>query len=171
MADADDMDAIALLKADHRKVEDLFEKFEKARGADRKRAIAETICIELAVHAKIEEDVFYPACRGKVEDSMLDEAQVEHDGAKVLIAEIEQGGPDDEFYNAKVKVLQEMIEHHVKEEEKRVEGLFAKARKAGLDMDELAASLAAEKKDLMAKYKAKGTPKPDAPALPNTTLA
>jgi hypothetical protein len=97
--------------------------------------LAEQICMELTVHTKIEEDIFYPACEGKVEEDLLKEAYVEHDGAKVLIAEIEAGGPDDEFYDAKVKVLSEMIEHHVKEEEQRVEGMFSQARKAGLDMD------------------------------------
>ena len=85
----DKMDAIALLKADHRKVEDLFEQFEKAKSADRKQKLAHEICVELKVHAQIEEEIFYPACHGKVEEDMLDEAQVEHDGAKVLINEIE----------------------------------------------------------------------------------
>src|SRR3954463_16302707 len=118
------MDAVALLKADHRKVEELFEKFESARGA--KQKIAEQICMELIIHTTIEEEIFYPACTGQVEDAnLVQEAYVEHDSAKVLIAEILAGGPDDDFYDAKVKVLSEMIKHHVKEEEKRVEGLFA----------------------------------------------
>lgn len=124
-------DAIALLKADHRKVEDLFAKFDSAQGADRKQKLAEQICMELTVHAIIEEEIFYPACKDKVEEDLLDESYVEHDGAKVLIAEIEAGTPDDDFYDAKVTVLSEMIEHHVKEEEKRSEGLFAQARAAG----------------------------------------
>jgi hemerythrin superfamily protein len=139
------LDAVALLKADHRKVEDLFAKFEAAKGDGKKKALAEQICMELTVHTKIEEDIFYPACEGKVEEDLLKEAYVEHDGAKVLIAEIEAGGPDDEFYDAKVKVLSEMIEHHVKEEEQRVEGMFSQARKAGLDMDALGEQMAAEK--------------------------
>ena len=143
-------DAIALLKADHRKVEDLFAKFEAATGDGKKKAVAEQICLELTVHTKIEEDVFYPACEGAVEEDLLNEAYVEHDGAKVLIAEIEAGGPDDRFYDAKVKVLSEMIEHHVEEEEKRVEGMFAQARKAGLDMDGLGAKMAEEKARLVA---------------------
>jgi len=155
------MDAVALLKADHRKVEDLFAKFESARGADRKRALATEICTELTVHATIEEEIFYPACRGEIEDDLLDEAHVEHDGAKVLIAEIEQGGPDDDFYDAKVKVLSEMIKHHVKEEEMRAEGMFAQAREAGLDMDALGDRMAARKQELMAEIKAKGLPAPE----------
>jgi len=154
-------DAIALLKADHRTVEDLFEQFEKASGDGRKRKIAEQICLELTVHATIEEEIFYPACEGKIEEDLLKEAYVEHDGAKVLIAEIEAGGPDDEYYDAKVKVLSEQIEHHVEEEEKRMEGMFAQARKAGLDMDALGDQLRARKEELVATYKAGGLAKPE----------
>ena len=163
-------DAIALLKADHRKVEDLFAEFETANGATRK-ALAEQICMELTVHTKIEEDIFYPACEGAVEEDLLKEAYVEHDGAKVLIAEIEAGGPDDKFYAAKVKVLSEMIEHHVEEEEKRVEGMFSQARAAGLDMDELGERMAAEKERLTAAYEKSGTPKPETMTLQGTQLA
>jgi hemerythrin superfamily protein len=154
-------DAIALLKADHRTVEDLFEQFEKASGDGRKQKIAEQICLELTVHATIEEEIFYPACEGKIEEDLLKEAYVEHDGAKVLIAEIEAGGPDDEFYDAKVKVLSEQIEHHVEEEEKRMEGMFSQARKAGLDMDALGEQLRARKEELVATYKASGLTKPE----------
>lgn len=154
-------DAVALLKADHRKVEELFASFEKASGDGRKQKIAEEICMELTVHAKIEEEIFYPACEGKVEEDLIKEAYVEHDGAKILIAEIEAGGPSDEFYDAKVKVLQEQIEHHVEEEEQRVEGMFSQARKAGVDMDALGAELAARKAELMATYTKGGLPKPE----------
>jgi hemerythrin superfamily protein len=164
------LDAVALLKADHRKVEDLFAKFEAAKGDGQKKSIAEQICMELTIHAKIEEDIFYPACEGKVEEDLLKEAYVEHDGAKVLIAEIEAGGPDDEFYDAKVKVLSEQIEHHVKEEEQRVEGMFAQARKAGLDMDALGEQMAAEKAELMASYKAGGLPPPVVSTLTSTSI-
>jgi len=163
-------DAIALLKADHRKVEELFEQFEKASGDGRKRKLAEQICMELTIHTVIEEEIFYPACMGKVEEKDLNEAYVEHDGAKVLIAEIEAGGPDDDFYDAKVLVLSEMIEHHVEEEEKRSEGVFAQARKAGLDMDALGAELAARKKALMANYKSSGTPKPETTTFTEVTV-
>src|SRR5687768_1534630 len=121
-------DAIALLKADHREVEDLFAKFEKA-GSASKQAIAEKICNELKIHSMIEEEIFYSALKGKIDDDALDEAYVEHDGAKVLINDIMAGGSGDEFYDAKVKVLQEQIEHHVKEEEAPSEGIFAQARK------------------------------------------
>ena len=170
---AEDMptDAIALLKADHRKVEELFASFEAAKGDGKKKALAEQICMELTVHTKIEEDIFYPACEGAIEEDLLKEAYVEHDGAKVLIAEIEAGGPDDEFYEAKVKVLSEMIEHHVKEEEKRVEGMFSQARKAGLDMDALGEQMAAEKAQLTAEYKSSGLPRPETPTFTGTSLA
>jgi hemerythrin superfamily protein len=160
MADTTSQDAIALLKADHRTVEELFEKFEKAGGDGRKQSLAEEICLELSVHAQIEEEIFYPACEGKVDEDLLKESYVEHDGAKVLIAEIAKGGPDDEFYDAKVKVLSEEIEHHVEEEEKRMEGLFAQARKAGLDMDALGAQLAARKAELTEQFKTSGIPTP-----------
>lgn len=152
-------DAVALLKADHRKVEDLFEQYQKARSENRKRELAHTICTELKVHTQIEEEIFYPACEGQVEQDMLDEAFVEHDGAKVLINELEAGGPEDQFYDAKMMVLSEQISHHVKEEEKRIEGLFSKARKAGLDMDALGERMAARKAELMAEAKReKGLP-------------
>lgn len=154
------MDAVAMLKADHRKVEGLFEAFEKARNLARKKALATQICTELTVHATIEEEIFYPACKGEVEEDLLDEAYVEHDGAKVLIAEITQAEPDAEFFDAKVKVLSELIKHHVKEEERRAEGLFAEAKAAGLDMDALAGRLAARKKELLAEIAANGLPAP-----------
>jgi len=152
-------DAVALLKADHRKVEDLFEQYEKACSVDRKRELAHTICTELKVHTQIEEEIFYPACQGQVEQDMINEAIVEHDGAKVLVNELEAGDPEDDYYDAKMKVLSEQISHHVKEEEQRIEGLFSKARKAGLDMDALGEQLAARKAELMAEAKRdKGLP-------------
>jgi hemerythrin superfamily protein len=150
----EEMDAIALLKADHRKVEEIFAAFEKATAKARKQALAEQACLELKVHTVIEEEVFYPACRGKVEEDLLNEAYVEHDGAKLLINDIEAGGPEDDFYDSKVKVLSEMIEHHVEEEEKRSEGLFSQARAAGLDMDALAAAMRARKKTAMEEFQA-----------------
>jgi hemerythrin superfamily protein len=161
MAESKAKDAVALLKEDHRTVEELFAQFEKASGDGRKQKLAEQICLELSVHAKIEEEIFYPACEGKVEEDLLKEAFVEHDGAKLLIIEILAGEPSDEFYDSKVTVLQEQIEHHVEEEEKRLEGLFAQARKAGLDMDALGEQLAVRKEELTAEYKTTGIPKPE----------
>ena len=111
------MNAIALLKADHRKVERLFKRYEKAKSKSVKAKLAQQICLELSVHTTIEEELFYPTVRGAVDDEIHDEAYVEHDGAKVLIAELLKGTPEDDFYDAKVTVLSEMIKHHVKEEE------------------------------------------------------
>jgi hypothetical protein len=167
---AENQDAIALLKQDHRNVEELFEKFEKASGAERKQAIAQEICLELSVHAQIEEEIFYPACEGKVEEDLLKESYVEHDGAKVLIAEIMAGSPEGEFYDSKVKVLSEEIEHHVEEEEKRMEGVFAQARKAGLDMDALGQQLAARKLELTEQFKTGGIPQPTLTTMEEVSL-
>jgi hemerythrin superfamily protein len=162
MAEGKPSDAIALLKEDHRTVEKLFSDFEKASGEGRKQKLAEQICLELSVHAAIEEEIFYPACEGKVDEDLLKESYVEHDAAKILIAQISGGdGQDDEFFDSKVKVLQEEIEHHVEEEEKRMEGVFAQARKAGLDMDALGAQLAMRKRELTETYQATGIPKPE----------
>lgn len=141
-------DAIALLKADHRQVADWFEQFEKARTDDRKLSLATQICDALTVHTTIEEEIFYPAFLEATEDKDLHhEAEVEHDGAKKLIAEIEASGPDDDYYDAKVKVLSEMIKHHVKEEE-QPGGMFAEARKSDMDLDALGEQMAARKKEL-----------------------
>ena len=152
------IDAIAFLKADHRKVEGLFEKFEKAKDKTRRQALVQQICTELCVHTTIEEEIFYPACTGQVEDGTLDEAYVEHDGAKVMIAELMAGDPDHEFYDAKVKVLSEEIKHHVKEEEMRSEGLFAQAKAAGIDLEGLGERMTARKESALARIKADGLP-------------
>src|SRR5688500_1083394 len=119
MPESTQQHAIALLKQDHRTVEELFDQFEKASGEGRKQKLAEQICLELSVHAAIEEEIFYPACEGKVEEDLLKEAYVEHDGAKVLIAEIMDGdGQRDEFFDDKVKVLKEAQSQHVEEAER-----------------------------------------------------
>jgi hemerythrin superfamily protein len=155
------MDAVALLKADHRAVEALFEKFENTNSKSQKQKIAEQICKELVVHTIIEEEIFYPACKGSVEDDLMDESYVEHDGAKVLISEILASSPEAEFYDAKVKVLSEEIKHHVQEEERRSEGMFAQARNAGLDMDALGEQMATRKMELMEEFEANGLPAPE----------
>ena len=141
-------DAIALLKADHRKVEELFEQFENTSGSSRKQKIAHQICVELKIHTTIEEEIFYPAFEGKIEEDTLREAYVEHDGAKVLVNDIEASSPDDEFYDSKVKVLSEEIEHHVGEEERPAEGMFAQCRKTDVDLVELRDRMLARKQEL-----------------------
>ncbi len=141
-------DAIALLKADHRQVEGWFAQFKKAKKAERKKTLATQICGALQVHMRIEEELFYPSFLEATQDTDLHhEAEVEHSGAKRLIAEIETMRPDDEYYDAKVKVLAEMIKHHVKEEE-QPGGMFAEARKSDMDLDGLGRRMAARKKDL-----------------------
>jgi hypothetical protein len=161
-------DAIALLKADHRKVDELFESFEKAGSVSPKQKLAHEICTELKVHTMIEEELFYPAFRGKIEDDTRDEAYVEHDGAKVLINDIEAGSPEDDFYDAKVKVLSEEIKHHVKEEEMPSEGMFAQCRKTDVDLVALGETMWARKQELLAQAKTSGL----APAQTHTlTLA
>jgi hemerythrin HHE cation binding domain-containing protein len=153
-------DAIALLKADHRQVEQWFGQFEKARDDQRKLQLATSICNALKVHTRIEEEVFYPAFIAATEDKDLHhEAIVEHDGAKKLIAEIEASGPEDDFYDAKVTVLSEMIKHHVKEEE-QPGGMFAEARKSDMDLAALGEQMAARKTELEAELG--GAPVPPA---------
>jgi hemerythrin superfamily protein len=142
-------DAIALLKADHRQVKEWFGQFAATRSDARKQTLAQKICQALTVHAQIEEEIFYPAfLEATEEEDIHHEAAVEHDGAKRLIAEIESSGPDDEYYDAKVTVLSEMIKHHVNEEEKR-DGMFAKARQAKMDLQALGEQLATRKAELM----------------------
>jgi len=158
-------DALKLLTEDHRRVEALFEAFEKAGRDSKKEKLAREICTELKVHAMLEEEIFYPALRGKIEDDDLDEALVEHDGAKVLINDIEAGGPDEEFYEAKVKVLKEQIEHHVKEEERQSGNIFTQARKADVDLEALGAQMAARKAELMQMAENGGLPPAQAATL------
>lgn len=158
MAQQEFTDAIALLKADHRTVEELFGKFQKATGKDRKWALAEQICNELKIHATIEEEIFYPAFEGKIDDDLYREAYVEHDGAKVLLNSVLSGGSEDDFFEAKVTVLCEEISHHVKEEEAPSEGFFAQARATGVDMVELRDRMMARKQELMAQAQDGGLP-------------
>lgn len=141
-------DAIALLKADHRQVEGWFKDCMKAKKEGRKQELARKICNALKVHTRIEEEIFYPAFLRATQDlDMHHEAEVEHAAAKRLIGEIEALTPANEYFDAKVKVLSEMIKHHVKEEEKPG-GMFAEARKSSMDLDDLGHRLADRKKEL-----------------------
>ncbi len=149
-------DAISLLKSDHREVEGWFSQFEKTNSDTRKQELAQKICAALTAHTTIEEEIFYPAFLEATDDKDIHhEAEVEHDGAKKLIAEIEAAGPDDEYYDAKVAVLSEMIKHHVKEEEKRG-GMFSKARGSDMDLDELGERLQERKAEVMAEQPSRG---------------
>ncbi len=142
--------AIELLMADHRKVEDLFEQYEQEKESDEgtRREIAQRICTELTIHMQVEEELFYPWLRENLdgdEMEMLEEAQVEHSGAKDLIAQIEGATDIDEVYNAKVKVLSEYIKHHVQEEENEI---FPEVRDEQEELDELGQEMAARKGEL-----------------------
>lgn len=142
------LDAVTLLKADHQAVKQLFQQFEAARSPDKKQQLASRVCKMLIVHTKIEEEIFYPAfLQATGDEDIHHEAEVEHDGAKRLIADIEASGPDDDYYEAKVHVLSEMIKHHVNEEEKR-DGMFAKAKRSKMDLEALGQQMAARKSQL-----------------------
>lgn len=141
-------DAIALLKADHKHVSDLFDQFEKARSDARKKALAAQICNELTVHAQIEEEIFYPAFKAALKDKeMVPEALVEHGSVKDLISAVQEQEPSGGMFEARVTVMGEFVKHHVKEEEKQ---MFAKARKSNMDLAALGEALATRKQELMA---------------------
>jgi hemerythrin superfamily protein len=144
-------DATKLLQTDHREVKKMFADFEKAGGDSKKSQLAEQICLALKVHAQIEEEYFYPAARealSEKDSEMVDEAVVEHASAKQLIADIEGMDAGDEMFDAKVKVLSEMIDHHVEEEEGE---LFPKCRKSDMDLAGLATQMSSRKEELMGK--------------------
>jgi len=144
-------DAIALLKADHKEVKALFEQYktlvESEEIGEERQALAQQICLLLTVHATAEEEIFYPAARAAIDEpDLLDEAEVEHASAKDLIAQIEAMNPDDALYDAKVTVLGEYIDHHVKEEEGQ---MFPKCRKSDMDLVALGEAIDARKAELM----------------------
>lgn len=154
-------DAIALLKQEHREVKDAFEQFEKTDDDGRKAKLAKQICTDLTIHAMLEEEIFYPSFRGKIDDELLDEAYVEHDSAKLLIAQIDAGSPGEEFWDAKVKVLGEEIEHHIQEEEKPGEGIFYEARQTGVDLVEMGRKMQERKQELKSRFETQGLPAPE----------
>ena len=147
--------AIAMLTNDHREVEELFKQYEalgdkaNAKTNNKKKELADQICGALTVHAMIEEEIFYPAMREAAKEAgdLLDEAVVEHASAKDLIMQIQEMDPEDELYDAKVKVLSELVEHHVKEEEKE---MFPKAKKTELDLDALAEEMSGRREEIIA---------------------
>jgi hemerythrin superfamily protein len=149
-ANMNGQDAIALLTADHREVSDMFKQFEELgdRAKASKQKLVEKICKSLIAHTQIEEEIFYPAVREDVKDAddMVDEALVEHQAAKDLIKQLQEMDPDEDLYDAKVKVLGEEIEHHVKEEE---EEMFKQAKKSGLDMKALGQEMAQRKQEIL----------------------
>lgn len=141
-------DAIALLRADHKHVSELFAKYEGTRSLPTKRSLIAEICTELSVHAQVEEEIFYPAVQQALNDKVLvPEATVEQATLKALIAQLEGAEPGGEMFEARVKVLSEYVKHHVKEEHTE---MFPKAKASRLDMAELGSRLAARKQQLLA---------------------
>ncbi len=137
-----------MLRADHKKVSALFDEFEKTRSAKRKKLIVSQICTELTVHAKIEEEIFYPAVKAALKDhELVPEATVEHQSVKDLIALVKDVEPDGEVYDARVKVMGEFVKHHVKEEQNE---MFPRAKKTKLDMMALGEQMAMRKAELLA---------------------
>lgn len=140
-------EATALLRADHKLVSGLFEEYESARSTSKKKELVEKICLELGVHAQIEEEIFYPAVKIALKDKeLIPEASVEHETLKNLIAQVEGKEPDGEMFDAKIKVLSEYVKHHVKEEQNEI---FPKAKATKLDMLALGEQLLKRKAELM----------------------
>ncbi|TRW91257.1 hemerythrin domain-containing protein [Candidatus Methylobacter oryzae] len=141
-------DATVLLKTDHQLVSDLFDEYEAAYSNAKKKQIANQICKELTVHAQIEEEIFYPAVKQAMKDKeLIPEARIEHATLKSLASQLEGMEPDDEMFDAKVKVMHEYVKHHVKEEQNEI---FPKAKSTGLDMMKLGARLSERKAELRA---------------------
>jgi hemerythrin-like domain-containing protein len=152
MAESRNPDAIALLTEDHKQVRQLFQEYRKLveddSESDERQELAERLCALLTVHAMIEEELFYPSARDALdEQDLLDEAEVEHDTAKDLISQIQEMDPDEDLYDAKITVLGEYVEHHVKEEEGE---LFPLLKKSELDLEELGQELQERKQQLLA---------------------
>lgn len=149
---AEKHDAISVLSEDHKRVQALFKQFEKLHGHknndDKKKELVQQICVELTIHAKAEEELFYPAGRDVVKDQeMLDEAYVEHAGAKELIQQLQSMRPSDDLYDAKVLVLEEYVNHHIKEEESKI---FPAYKKAKVDLESIGEGISHRKDELTA---------------------
>lgn len=142
-------DATTLLRADHKLVSGLFADYEKTRSSAKKKQLVAKICTELSVHAQVEEEIFYPAVKLALKDrELIPEATVEHATLKDLIAQVEGMEPEGEMFDARIKVMCEYVEHHVKEEQNE---MFPKAKSTGLDMVELGARLSERKAELLAQ--------------------
>jgi hypothetical protein len=140
--------AIALLKADHKKVKDLFDQFEKAKETEEKQQIAQQVIKELKIHSVIEEEIFYPTVRAEIEEEdLMNEAEEEHRVAKTLIEELENEDASDDHFDAKFMVLAENVRHHIKEEESE---MFSEAKDSDVDMNELGEQMMKRKEELMA---------------------
>jgi len=159
---ASEPDAIALLRADHKRVSALFEQYESTRSSAKKKTLVATICQELTVHAQVEEEIFYPAVKAALKDKeLVPEAQVEHQSLKDLIAQVKDKEPDGEMFDAKIKVMSEYVKHHVKEEQNE---MFVRAKKTRLDMQQLGEQIAARKQELMDDPSQLESPQTEVPA-------
>lgn len=144
------LDALDLLRADHAKVKALFLEFDSLRGIDdeddRKSELVDEICYELTIHSMVEEEIFYPSVRAAIDDDeLMDEAEIEHAGARELISQLEVMYPGDDHYEATVSVLGEEIAHHIEKEES---DMFSAVRAADIDLEDLAERIAARKEEL-----------------------
>lgn len=149
-----DQDAIALLTADHNAVKKLFKQFDKLveskANSQTKADLVKQICTELKIHSQIEEEIFYPAVRDEIDEELLmDEADVEHAEVEDLIMQLEEMNPDEDHYDAKVKVLGEQVDHHIQEEQEK---MFPKVKKAKMDIDGLGEELMLRKEELQDDY-------------------
>jgi hypothetical protein len=154
-------DAVALLTAGHRTVEKLFAQVAQTDESGKKEALVLEISTELSIHAAIEEEVFYPACQERIAGlPALEDAYVEHDSAKVLIAELIDGAPDGPFYDAKIRMLAQLVAKHVEEEERTPDGLFARARAAGLDLEALGDRMEGKRNVLSEQFEGSRLPPP-----------
>lgn len=145
-------DATALLRADHKAVNELFDQYESLRSSAKKKALVTQICMELTVHAQIEEEIFYPSIQQVLKDKgLIPEAIVEHQTLKALIAQIEGVEPDGEMFDAKVKVLSEYVRHHVKEEQNEI---FPMVKESNLDLVAMGEQLLERKEELLAELEA-----------------
>ena len=141
-------EATALLRADHKHVSELFSAYEKTRSTPKKKSLVAQICVELSVHAQVEEEIFYPAVQQALKDrKLVPEATIEHATLKALIAQVEGIEPDGDMFDARVKVLSEYVKHHVKEEQNE---MFPKAKNTKLDMVALGTQIARRKSELLA---------------------
>ncbi len=157
--DGSAVDAIALLRADHQKVRQLFNEFDTIKDdleqAELKAELVEQLCFELTIHTLVEEELFYPAVRAEIGDELVDEAEAEHASAKDLVSQLEQMEATDTQYDATVMVLNERVEQHLTEEESN---MFPQVKKTGLDLAELGEQIARHKEKIEADFNA--TPRP-----------
>jgi len=141
------MDALDLLMDDHERVQELFEEFEGIQDSYIKRQIFKAVHNELIIHTRLEEEIFYPAVRAKIDDDdLIDEAEEEHLIAKMVLDEMGSMHPDNDRYNAKFMMLAESVSRHIREEEGE---MFPKVRAADLDLDKLGEQMILRKQELM----------------------